>query len=306
MPHPHVLRDVPCLDGPVTSEEVTWALSVHRLLLVPSPTVAPPGCRDVLCRFVSARRSKVLESWTAESVGSTADLLATSNESWYGSFVLEGLVSHELLQELPPSTLLSFPVPGAWPTGATWVFFGQNVGGEPFVGKPEHTDDVRPGIITMHTQLCGEKLWRFRPNLSADWSESGGPPCILGALEVRCRAGDRLLVDTWAWYHETRLPPLPSFSLSVARDFCSSANVPVKSRQVYVVKQVCGKCGTFTSTPRGAPAGTCGCACCCKRREERWEWDLFRRSTALAQWEFAAQLCSMLSRPTGQRAILDR
>merc|ERR1711924_572480 len=117
-----------------------------------------------------------------------------------------------------------------------------------------------------------------------------------GRLEVRCKAGDCLFIDTGCWYHETSLPPCTPFSLSVAKDFqeVSSMSLEVGSMQQYTLQQLCAKCMTPTATPRGFPPGVCGCMCCMVLLEHRYERNALRRSTLLAQKVLAMQWEALL------------
>merc|ERR1712070_1196653 len=111
-------------------------------------------------------------------------------------------------------------------TGAAWAFFGRNGQSSPLIGKEEHVDELRPGAITLHIQISGEKLWRLRPNPDIRaWQNTtrGLAPRVAetvqkGRLDVLCRSGDMLFIDTGAWYHETGLPSSAFLSLSVAQD----------------------------------------------------------------------------------------
>ena len=76
----------------------------------------------------------------------------------------------------------------AVPTGAAWAFFGRcpaaaSAAAAPLLGKAEHVDELRPGVLTVHAQLCGRKTWRLRPNLAAPWgSGAEAAPRVLGKL----------------------------------------------------------------------------------------------------------------------------
>lgn len=317
------------------------------LLLLPADMQEAPDLEQNVCAalqgFLSSGRhaAAVARGWTPETDGplgrhspldAAGARLARGHSveegprsACYGGLVVEGSVGAALLDALPgAAALLQPPASSARPTSALWAFFGSNASEQALVGKPEHVDELRPGLVTMHAQLCGEKVWRLRPNPAAfsggdvaaamelngfagEASSSSSaplddglavagvgprrlsaPPRILchgGRLQVRCRAGDRLIIDTGAWYHETSLPPRTPFSLSVARDYAfgSAALLDVSSSQMFVRRQLCALCQTPTATPPGAPPGTCGCVCCEAKRRERAEWEVLRRSSALAQ-----------------------
>ena len=39
------------------------------------------------------------------------------------------------------------------------------------VGKPEHVDQLKAGVVTMHSQLAGNKVWLLRPHpLANAWA----------------------------------------------------------------------------------------------------------------------------------------
>lgn len=340
-----VLYDVPTrsASGEPDAEGVDEALLRHRLLFVPKPTLASPAFpADVesnpivaLRRFAAEHSERVNGSWTAETSGSSLALLlgdgtkepaipAAPARRWYGSFVVDGHDSKQLLRALPTGVVAPLLSPTGWhPTGAVWAFVGRNepdgLSSPTLCGKPEHVDEMREGVITMHTQLCGQKIWRLRPNPVASWastsgedgaSSAAGVPRVAGAvpggrIEVRCVAGDRLLIDTGLWYHETSLPPQTGCSLSIARDFSSialgaegaqTALAPqaMSSMQMHVVRTICRTCLTPTLTPVGAPPGTCGCMCCTTKRETRACWQSVRRSASLMHWLLVSQMADMV------------
>jgi hypothetical protein len=83
----------------------------------------------------------------------------------------------------------------------------------------------------------GTKRWFIRPLTEADeWR--GAAPRITSAsrrLEVECRPGDFLLINTRLWWHHTKLPPQDgagAWSISFARDFhCAAADLPGSTRE---------------------------------------------------------------------------
>lgn len=313
-------RDVPALDASASPQDIERLAARTKLVFISSGASrrGDSGDREAAClaalqTYVSSEGATVAAGWTAEtSDGVTAALAAPSKEPWYASFVLEGPSGLRLLAAFPEADSASVRWP---PTGVTWGFFGRNPGGTPLLGKPEHVDELRPGIFTMHAQLCGAKTWRLRPNAAAESWGAGGAPAT-GYVEVVCSAGDLLLLDTAAWYHETALPAATRFSLSVARDFSTDGPPRVSSvlrtvtRQQMVTRQICAQCGTPTLPPRGWPEGTCGCACCTAKREERREWEAFWRSAMLlrkASVSFLQELFAMIVAAHGPRlAIRDK
>lgn len=284
-------------------------LSAYRLLFIGRDGFSEAlssASQGALRSFAASHAGAVAGSWTAETAGASLELLEgggaeAAEAPWYGSFVLDGSPAAELpaLLPAPAAQLLAPPpqLPGATSTGALWAFFGRNGGSAPLLGKPEHADALRPGVVTLHAQLSGAKAWRLRPNAAVPWGPSGPPAVPAGHLEVCCRAGDRLLIDTGAWYHETSLPPGTELSLSLARDFAVDGRdrqEEVSSMQVRVTRALCGRCRTPTATPLGLPPGTCGCTCCSARRRHKSDWQALRRSSLMAQKVLMAQMEELL------------
>ncbi|KAL7536997.1 hypothetical protein ACHAXR_007528 [Thalassiosira sp. AJA248-18] len=121
-------------------------------------------------------------------------------------------------------------------------------------GRPEHTDSVTHDG-TWHYQLSGTKIWRLRPTTelllrmkekkrqrqeTQQKSHSGTKRKIDDAdgdynnenimmgdncddtdkkyIEVECKQGDILLLNTRLWWHSTLIPPQDSPCISYARD----------------------------------------------------------------------------------------
>jgi hypothetical protein len=132
-----------------------------------------------------------------------------------------------------------------------WLFFGKNYHSKGnrndyvLPGRPEHTDSVTHDG-TWHYQLSGTKIWRLRPttellqqlkekgvgNTLHDQSVAGVKRKIDASdecnddnnttknyVEVVCRKGDVLVVNTRLWWHSTFIPPQNLPSISYARDF---------------------------------------------------------------------------------------
>ena len=145
-------------------------------------------------------------------------------------------------------------------------------------------------------------------------------------LEIICQEGDRLIIDTAAWYpayvhgclagtgkslfhhvptllrscpddictfllpvanpryHSTSILPETAFTCSIAQDLANgppAASLGFESVQLRVPHELCRLCMTPTSTPAGAPAGTCGCDCCSQARMKALLWRCFRQSSLL-------------------------
>jgi len=139
-----------------------------------------------------------------------------------------------------------------------WLFFGKNYADEEkssiLPGRPEHTDSVTHDG-TWHYQLSGTKIWRLRPTTKLlqmmeehkreqkeERSVSGTKrkidDAVYGAcdvkevetnnanpndtreayIEVECRQGDILFLNTRLWWHSTLIPPQDAPSISYARD----------------------------------------------------------------------------------------
>ena len=90
----------------------------------------------------------------------------------------------------PPDLLTASSQDECRATGTAWCFFGANATSSSMQGKPEHVDQLAPGTITVHTQLCGRKVWKLRPHpLCPNWSD--GAPLLSaswygGRLELVC------------------------------------------------------------------------------------------------------------------------
>jgi U3 small nucleolar RNA-associated protein 6 len=139
-----------------------------------------------------------------------------------------------------------------------WLFFGKNYADEDasstLPGRPEHTDSVTHDG-TWHYQLSGTKIWRLRPTTKLlqmmeehkreqkqERPMSGAKRKIDDAaygacdvkevetknanpndarethIEVECRQGDILFLNTRLWWHSTLIPPQDAPSISYARD----------------------------------------------------------------------------------------
>ncbi|KAL7515163.1 hypothetical protein ACHAXN_012565 [Cyclotella atomus] len=119
----------------------------------------------------------------------------------------------------------------------TWFFFGKNYTStetahskKPLLGRPEHTDSVSHDG-TWHYQLSGTKIWRIRPtdelldriNRSSDGDSkkrklNDGQGKGDDTIELECKQGDILLLNTRLWWHSTVIPMQDSPSISYARD----------------------------------------------------------------------------------------
>ncbi|CAE7312662.1 UTP6, partial [Symbiodinium necroappetens] len=197
-----------------------------------SRTPAAAQAKQLLQEYISGiYRDVVAQNWTSETSGASPEAakeaLANSRapgvQRWYGSFVVDGEAAEDLVVTLASCGVETSPVDECRPTGTAWCFFGANATPMGMQGKPEHVDQLAPGTITVHTQLCGRKVWKLRPYLLCpNWS--GGAPllsasCYAGRLELLCEEGDLLLIDTATWYHTTEIPALTDFSFSLAQDF---------------------------------------------------------------------------------------
>jgi hypothetical protein len=132
-----------------------------------------------------------------------------------------------------------------------WLFFGKNYHFEGdgntsmLPGRPEHTDSVTHDG-TWHYQLSGTKIWRLRPTsellqqlrendtvaTTHEYSTAGTKRKIdasgecgddedatKNCIEVECKQGDILVVNTRLWWHSTLIPAQDVPSISYARDF---------------------------------------------------------------------------------------
>ncbi len=121
---------------------------------------------------------------------------------------------------------------------ALWIFFGKNYNSnESLLGRPEHTDSVTHDG-TFHYQLSGTKIWRLRPTAelmeamaSREQNQSspsnkkrkvdemeGDKDATKHHIEVECKQGDILLLNTRLWWHSTIIPSQDVPCISYARD----------------------------------------------------------------------------------------
>jgi hypothetical protein len=97
-------------------------------------------------------------------------------------------------------------------------------------GRPEHTDSISHDG-TWHYQLSGIKRWILRPTkqllrhfqtvLTDDEMKEWNNNNHQGddRIQIDCKEGDVLIVNTRLWFHQTILPPQYNPSVSYARDF---------------------------------------------------------------------------------------
>lgn len=129
-----------------------------------------------------------------------------------------------------------------------WFFYGKNYNcndvdlqQSSLLGRPEHTDSVSHDG-TWHYQLSGTKIWRVRPtdellNMVGTRGDTGKKRKLnhdkdaqlenKDAIEIECRQGDILLLNTRLWWHSTVIPMQDEPSISYARDVyfrCSTAS----------------------------------------------------------------------------------
>lgn len=211
-----------------------------------------------------------MESTTGSLELAKVALAGAQSEEWYSSFVLEKDAATDFLSSMSSvdPDLLRIPLKDWHPTGTVWSFFGSNAESRPMAGKPEHVDQLRPGVITMHSQICGRKLWMLRPNAGAEsWDKVMNVPMLSSErIEIACGEGDQLLIDTAAWYHATNIPGGTGFTWSIAQDFShqndeadkEEGTVQIESVQLRISQQLCQLCLTPTNPPPGCPPGTCG------------------------------------------------
>eukprot|EP00913_Durusdinium_trenchii_P001267 g1167.t1 len=176
--------------------------------------------------------------------------------AWYSSFVVEGEVARCFMEGIQSEggEEMQIPLQGWHPTGTVWCFVGSNPGTDGrMVGKPEHVDQLKAGVVTMHSQLAGNKVWLLRPHpLANAWASRTAPALAAERLEIVCHEGDRLIIDTTAWYHSTSILPDTDFTCSIAQDLAKgpqSADQTTESIQLRVSHQLCQPSGP--SIPKG-------------------------------------------------------
>ena len=131
-----------------------------------------------------------------------------------------------------------------------WFFFGKNYktdeNTEPMPGRPEHTDSVNHDG-TWHYQLAGTKIWRLKPTdelleqirqshesqnkkqklNNESISDEENP-----VIEIECKQGDILLLNTRLWWHSTIIPIQDDTpSISYARDIYFQSNDSSKDKE---------------------------------------------------------------------------
>ena len=130
---------------------------------------------------------------------------------------------------------------------AIWLFFGKNyssAANETLLGRPEHTDSVTHDG-TFHYQLSGTKIWHLRPTtelieamrnsskmqcqskccpsnkkrkIDQDNAASSDKNDNKIRIQVECKEGDILLLNTRLWWHSTTIPCQEVPCISYARD----------------------------------------------------------------------------------------
>ena len=119
---------------------------------------------------------------------------------------------------------------------ALWLFFGKNYNSDDaLLGRPEHTDSVTHDG-TFHYQLSGTKIWRLRPTnelMQKYKKQNQSSPSNKKRkveegdsdkedktqhIEVECKEGDILLLNTRLWWHSTIIPSQDVPCISYARD----------------------------------------------------------------------------------------
>jgi len=106
---------------------------------------------------------------------------------------------------------------------AAWIFFGRNDSSKPLGGRADHTDDIEHSG-TWHIQLHGTKVWTLHPTVelcrqNRSWKAKD-------EVQVRCKPGDVLCINTRLWWHRTHIPGKTELCMSVARDMYLDGTEP--------------------------------------------------------------------------------
>jgi len=190
-----------------------------------------------------------------EEVVTPSDFLDGSNKdhTGYCSFIVQHSSSAmaELQNRLP---VVHLPISDESPKTAEgrmkygpciWFFYGKNYGCKDadsqqssLLGRPEHTDSVSHDG-TWHYQLSGTKIWCLRP--TDELFNMVGTRGVIGkkrklnhdkdtsqenkeTIEIECKQGDILLLNTRLWWHSTVIPVQDEPSISYARDVYFRSN----------------------------------------------------------------------------------
>ena len=282
------------LDATVCSADEVRALyfQTQLLLLDNVVHVGDSLSTDTFKTILSRHADSVSKSWIPEDGSSTPNFLqawdkqSTAAMPWYASVTLDGSAARDLDSDL--RLVVPRQLQGATCASHRWVFFGCNPPGcRPFLGRPEHTDDVE-SVGTWHMQVLGTKTWLLRPAQATVWPCGQCPDCP-SRLRVDIQPGQALLLNTSLYLHETALPAQhgPScLSLSVARDIvcwqqlttspCIETSVSSRHQAVLFRSdaiaaecgyasvlcnvEMCAICGTPTN--RQSAHDRCNCLCC--------------------------------------------
>ena len=201
--------------------------------------------------------------WTVENrgkfsaddeLGATRVLGCNDSTSLPGPYYISTIISGQDSASLSKLfNLLPFEAAGVPPVlgdskhdGGCWLFIGSNPQPDdeissscakrkrgddpkPLVGRAEHVDEVQHSG-TWHVQLAGSKTWLVRPDLTADWGDTGVPDISSSQhhevsdkkakrLRIKVEEDDLFILNTRLWYHRTQLEASSEMSISLARDF---------------------------------------------------------------------------------------
>ena len=163
-----------------------------------------------------------------------ADFFADGNtQSGYVSFILQNDVAAsraaQLLCYQLPINKNTTPTPQLHYSDALWFFCGRNNHKtRSFSGRGKHTDEISHAG-TCHSQVLGSKLWKVSPTkeLIDSWGDNNDDDdddininCSgdESEIEMMINESEIIFLNTRLWYHETRIPPQPGTSVSIARD----------------------------------------------------------------------------------------
>jgi len=180
------------------------------------------------------------ESWCIETKGGENSLspnqflspLVTKDRAYCSFLVQKDKTAYEATvhclpcQEIPLTQWKYEP--------ALWMFFGRNpLGNVSLDGRPEHTDSVTFDG-TFHFQLSGVKIWSLRPTPELVSHVNCRFPEMHFSQDTRvqisCKEGDVIVVNTRLWFHCTVIPPQVHPSVSYARDFRFQSVEPDESQ----------------------------------------------------------------------------
>ena len=202
---------------------------------------------EYLLQVFQSASPKDQESWCVEtstnnetnSCINPADFLSPSNEyqaDGYCSFILQDDTNQAISTFNCINTPI-FPIlkqqddAAASPTNSDisiqtsrpiWIFVGRNSSKKlELDGRSEHTDNIQHDG-TVHYQVSGTKTWYIRPTQELLNQCKMKSVILEDSYKVTLSEGDRIIINTRLWWHQTEIPPPQdndnNVSISYAQD----------------------------------------------------------------------------------------